>query len=118
MNDFYVGYLPKAPTALAAFVRRVIVVLGLVVVTMALILVVAQKRFANSTFEYGKLRSFEGVVVTQKVAVSLAAIAACLLTAGAAIAGPAPISVPEPMSLTLFAGGIGALAVVRYLRKK
>ena len=26
MNDFYVGYLPKAPTALARFVRKVIVV--------------------------------------------------------------------------------------------
>ena len=65
MNDFYVGYLPKAPSALAGFVRKVIVVLGLVVVTMALILVVAQKPFANSTFEYGKVRSFEGVVEAQ-----------------------------------------------------
>ena len=65
MNDFYVGYLPKAPTALAGFVRKVIVVLGLVVVTMALMLVVAQKPFANSTFEYGKVRSFEGVVEAQ-----------------------------------------------------
>ena len=62
MSDFYVGYLPKAPTALAGFVRRVIVVLGLVAVTMALLLVFAQKPFANSTFEYGKVRSFEGGV--------------------------------------------------------
>jgi hypothetical protein len=61
---------------------------------------------------------YEGVVMTKKIAVSLVAIAACLMTAGAAVAGPTPISVPEPMSLTLFAGGIGALAVVRYLRKK
>jgi len=65
MSDFYVGYLPKAPTALAGFVRKIIVVLGLVVVTTALVLVVAQKPFANSTFEYGKLRSFEGVVEAQ-----------------------------------------------------
>ena len=65
MNDFYVGYLPKAPTALAGFVRKIIVVLGVVVVTMALMLVVAQKPFANSTFEYGKVRSFEGVVQAQ-----------------------------------------------------
>ena len=65
MNDFYVGYLPKAPTALAGFVRRVIVVLGLLVVTAALMLVVGQMPFANSAFEYGKLRSFEGVVVAQ-----------------------------------------------------
>src|SRR6266436_7200767 len=65
MNDFYVGYLPKAPTALARFVRRVIILLGLLAVTAALLLVVRQMPFANSTFEYGKVRSFEGVVVTQ-----------------------------------------------------
>ena len=65
MNDFYVGYLPKAPTALARFVRKVIVALGLLGVTAALVLVAGQMPFANSTFEYGKLRSFEGVVVTR-----------------------------------------------------
>jgi hypothetical protein len=65
MNDFYVGYLPKAPTALARFVRRVIIVLGLLAVTTALVLVVGQMPFANSAFEYGKIRSFEGVVMTQ-----------------------------------------------------
>ncbi len=65
MNDFYVGYLPKAPTSLARFVRRVIVVLGLLAMTAALILVVGQMPFANSAFEYGKVRSFEGVVVTR-----------------------------------------------------
>jgi len=65
MNDFYIGYLPKAPTALARFVRRVIVALGLIAITAALVLVVGQMPFANSAFEYGKLRSFEGVVVTR-----------------------------------------------------
>src|SRR5713101_627333 len=65
MNDFYVGYLPKAPTALARFVRKVIVVLGLLAATAALVLVVGQMPFANSAFEYGKVRSFEGIVVTR-----------------------------------------------------
>src|SRR5882672_4538516 len=65
MNDFYVGYLPKAPTALAGFVRKIIVVLSVVVMTMALTLVITQKPFANSTFEYGKVRSFEGVIRAQ-----------------------------------------------------
>ena len=65
MNDFYVGYLPKAPTALARFMRKVIIVLGLLAVTAALVLVVGQMPFASSAFEYGKLRSFEGVVVTR-----------------------------------------------------
>ncbi|MGA9814604.1 MAG: hypothetical protein WBQ64_17595 [Terriglobales bacterium] len=62
MNDFYIGYVPKASPALAGFVRKVIVGLGLVVVTMALMLVVGQMPFANSAFEYGQVRSFQGVV--------------------------------------------------------
>ena len=65
MNDFYVGYLPKAPTALARFVRKIIIVLGVLAVTAALLLVVGQMPFANSAFEYGKVRGFEGVVVTR-----------------------------------------------------
>jgi hypothetical protein len=65
MNDFYVGYLPKAPTALARFVRKVIIALGLIATTAALVLVVGQMPFANSGFEYGKLRTLEGVVVTR-----------------------------------------------------
>jgi hypothetical protein len=65
MNDFYVGYLPKAPTALARFVRKVIIVLGLLAATAALVLAVGQMPFAGSTFEYGKQSSFEGLVVTR-----------------------------------------------------
>jgi hypothetical protein len=65
MNDFYVGYLPKAPAGLARFLRRVIGALGVLAVTAALVLVVGQMPFANSAFEYGKLRSFEGVVVAR-----------------------------------------------------
>jgi len=65
MNDFYVGYLPKAPTALAGFVRKVIIVLGLLALTAALVFVIGQKPFADSAFEYGKVRGFEGVVETR-----------------------------------------------------
>jgi hypothetical protein len=65
MNDFYVGYLPKAPGALARFVRKVIIVLALLAVTAALVLVVGQMQFSSSAFEYGKLGSFEGIVVTR-----------------------------------------------------
>jgi hypothetical protein len=65
MNDFYVGYVPKAPTALARFVRKITIVLGLLAVTSALLFVVGQTQFANSAFEYGKLSSFKGIVVTR-----------------------------------------------------
>src|SRR6478736_9770317 len=64
MNDFYVGYLPTAPTTLARFIRKVIVVLGLLAATGALVLVIGQMPFANSAFEYGKLRTFEGIIET------------------------------------------------------
>ena len=65
MNDFYLGYLPKAPAALARFVRKVIVALGLLAVSIALVLVLKQMPFANSVFEYGKLRGFEGTIATE-----------------------------------------------------
>jgi len=65
MSDFYVGYLPQAPRPLASFVRRVVVVLGLLLVATALVLVFGQMPFANSSFEYGKLRSFEGIIEAQ-----------------------------------------------------
>jgi len=65
MNDFYVGYLPKAPPEVARFVRMVVIALGLLAVAAALVLLVEQMPFANSAFEYGKVRSFEGVVVTR-----------------------------------------------------
>jgi len=73
MNDFYVGYLPKAPTVLARFLRKVILVLGLLAVTVALVLVFGQMPFASFAFEYGKLRSFEGVVETKPFPVLLVA---------------------------------------------
>jgi hypothetical protein len=62
MNDFYVGYLPKAPTALAGFLRRIIVLLGFIGVAVALALVTAQMPFTKSAFEYGKIRQFEGII--------------------------------------------------------
>lgn len=64
MNDFYVGYVPKAPVSLARYVRKTIVVLGFLSLAAALALVAGQMPFANSAFEYGKLRKFEGIIET------------------------------------------------------
>jgi len=65
MSDFYVGYLPKAPQTLASFVRRIVAGLGLLAVSVALVLVLGQMPFANSAFEFGKLRTFEGAIETR-----------------------------------------------------
>src|SRR5271169_4020655 len=65
MNYFYVGYLPKAPTALARFVRKVIIARGLIRIIAALALDVEQVPFAHSAFEYGKLSSCERGIATR-----------------------------------------------------
>ena len=64
-SDFYIGYLPKAPTGLSRFVRRVIVALDLLALIVALVLSLGQMPFAKSYFEFGKLRDFEGTVVAR-----------------------------------------------------
>jgi hypothetical protein len=52
--------------------------------------------------------------------IQLAAIAILgVLSAGSAFAGtPVPIDVPEPASMALLAGGIGALAFAKFRRRK
>lgn len=49
---------------------------------------------------------------------TLALTLAALLASGAAMAGEPPAAVPEPLSLSLLAGGIVAIAAVRGLRRK
>jgi hypothetical protein len=62
MNDFYVGYLPKAPDRVRQFLRGVVVGLCLLALMVGLVLVFGQQPFAASNFEFGNDREFEGVV--------------------------------------------------------
>ena len=62
MNDFYIGYLPKAPTEIAHFVRRVVTGTFSFVVILAAILVVAQQRFSPAVFEWQNERDFQGII--------------------------------------------------------
>ncbi len=59
-REFYVGYLPQAPPALARTVRaRVLLFLGLGLAG-ALLITAFQQPFSKAVFEFGKVRSFEG----------------------------------------------------------
>lgn len=61
-EEFYVGYLKKAPAGLARYVRsRVMLVIALAAL-VAVLLVSAQDDFPVATFEYGNVRSFTGYV--------------------------------------------------------
>jgi hypothetical protein len=64
-DDFYIGYLDKAPPGLARFLRRVILALLVVAPVLAGILAMTQQPFYPSVFEFLQYRSFEGVVQVQ-----------------------------------------------------
>jgi hypothetical protein len=61
-DDFYVGYLPSAPAALARWTK--LRVTGIVLFALALVplLVLAQNPFSKAAFEFGTTRAFEGVI--------------------------------------------------------
>ncbi len=61
-EEFYVGYLPRAPQGIAAYVRKVVIALVIIAIAIAALLVTGQHRFAASFFEFGNVREFEGVV--------------------------------------------------------
>jgi hypothetical protein len=62
MDEFYVGYLPKSPSATARRIRITIVALLLIGGGLAALLVIAQAPFAAASFEYDHERSFTGIV--------------------------------------------------------
>ena len=64
MSEFYIGYLAKAPTTTARFIKKVVAGLAVFALIAALTLVLSQMPFARSIFEFGNWRSFEGVVIT------------------------------------------------------
>jgi len=62
MNEFYVGYLPKAPSGIARRVRAVVVLLLIFAAIAAIAFAKVQRTFAPSVFEYGKVGTFEGTI--------------------------------------------------------
>jgi hypothetical protein len=62
MSEFYIGYLPKPPDGILRFLRRLAPVLFLLVIAIAAVLLAGQGPFADSQFEFGTVRHFEGIV--------------------------------------------------------
>ena len=61
-DDFYVGYLPKAPGSLARWLRRGIITLLILFVLVAVFVAGNQYHFASTNFEYGQPTELKGVV--------------------------------------------------------
>ena len=62
-DEFYVGYEPMMPSGLARRVRAAAIVLLVVAPLISGILVLAQATFSSATFEFGRVRRFEGTLI-------------------------------------------------------
>lgn len=62
MNEFYVGYLPKAPVEIARRIQALVVLLFILAAIAAVVFARVQHTFAPSVFEYGKVSTFEGTI--------------------------------------------------------
>jgi hypothetical protein len=62
MNEFYVGYLTKAPAGISRRIRAVVMALMAIGIVGAITFASVQRTFAPVMFEYGKQRSFEGII--------------------------------------------------------
>ena len=61
-DDFYVGYLPKAPAGLGKIVARIAAGVLLAGLIAGGLLIFGQPPFATSKFEYGEYRDYAGVI--------------------------------------------------------
>ena len=60
-TEFYIGWMPQAPGTYSKHVRKVVIVLVFLVLIVATILSIQQKKFSTSTFEFGQLTRVRGI---------------------------------------------------------
>ena len=66
MNDeFYIGWEDKAPPGIGSRVRRTVLSLLALIVALGVVLALAQRTIGVSVFEWGKVKSFTGVLRSQ-----------------------------------------------------
>ena len=61
-DDFYVGYVPRAPRRLGAWIRTHVILLVAGSMALALALTGSQRPFPTADFEYGRTRTFSGIL--------------------------------------------------------
>ncbi len=68
MNDeFYIGYLPSAPPGLARRAKRVVLTLIFLGASSVVWLAASQAARPAGTFEFGTVRTFEGVLIERPI---------------------------------------------------
>lgn len=66
-DEFYIGWQDKAPTLYGKKVKRTVLWLLLIVPMVGALLVFGQKQFINSTFEIARLRTLDGILITEPI---------------------------------------------------
>lgn len=66
-NEFYVGYLPKAPATLVSIIRKIIFVMICLMIVVASMLAWQQKEFSSANFEYGINTALDGYIFNEPV---------------------------------------------------
>lgn len=60
-DAFYIGWMPNAPDNFARHVKKVVLVLIILVVTIGVVLALSQKKFDTGNFEFGTLTEIKGI---------------------------------------------------------
>jgi hypothetical protein len=60
-DEFYIGWMPQASNAQAKYVFKVVVILAGLVISLALVLAILQRKFSTASFEFGQLTEVRGI---------------------------------------------------------
>lgn len=60
-NEFYIGWLPAAPDGISKHIRKVVIVLGILVMVGGTMLSLLQRKFSTANFEFGQLTAIKGI---------------------------------------------------------
>ena len=66
-NEFYIGWMPKAPASFARHTRKTLLVLLTGVIAAGIVLSLFQKKFSSGNFEFGVLTNVKGVYFNEPV---------------------------------------------------
>ena len=66
-QDFYIGWMSKAPKSFVKHVKRVLLILFPVALIVAYLLSTSQKKFSTANFEFGKLTEIKGIYYNNPV---------------------------------------------------
>lgn len=66
-QEFYIGWMPKAPRTFTKHVKRILLILFPVALIVGYLLATSQRKFSSAKFEYGKLTELTGIYFNKPV---------------------------------------------------